>query len=201
MDLNKGIPTFEITTWDYYYETTWWNDEDLFFYTFLFFDYKLDSSDPNYEKLVPAVKCVEHIPKIYPEEEAKLILESIGKGWDNTDYLCPEVEDYNLLNEDAGIGLYIDIMSSGTDYETQLIADTTVWVEYITQHFNIEKYSHDQTLSYVALEKDIYSLDAAISKVVTFDISKISTTLYNFRAFDVSAVSSIGEWLGDGWGE
>lgn len=47
-----------------------------------------------------------------------------------------------------------------------MIADTTVWVEYITEHFNIEKYSKSEKLSWVALEKDVYSLDASISKTV-----------------------------------
>lgn len=116
MDLHKGIPTFEITTWD---DENWellYNSDSLFYSTFVFYDLKLP--DPDNLKIVEAVPCVEYIPTIYPEEEATLILAAIGKGYDNTNYLCPKVESYTMLNEDAGIGLYIDILSSGTDHET-----------------------------------------------------------------------------------
>ena len=82
-----------------------------------------------------------------------------------------------------------------------MIADSTVWVEYITEHFNIEKYEKKNTLSWVALQKDVYSLDASISKRVQFDITQITTTLYNFRFFDVSALSFLGEWFGKEFGQ
>ena len=99
------------------------------------------------------------IPTLYPEEEAAQILESIGKGYDNSHYLCPNTTSYSMLNEDAGIALAIEIYDDTDQHTIDVVMDTQVWVDYVTEHFTVEKYTKEEKLTWVALEKDTYTLD------------------------------------------
>ena len=96
------------------------------------YDYSLNETDENYLKFVDVVNCVDWIPTIYPPEQAEKILSGIGSGYDNSDFLCPKIESYDLLNEDSGFFLAVDVVAGLAQWEIDLVYESYIVVDYVT---------------------------------------------------------------------
>ena len=121
INLEQGLPAFQIVTpFDQYWDDLVVNDDTLFSWGFA--KVNLTAESPvDVAKIYPAVYCVDLLPTIVDEEDMNKIIGALGGKQAAEDFLCPNITNYTVLNEDEGLIAVIYINDGLEDYEMELV--------------------------------------------------------------------------------